>query len=144
MATSWMLLKIWCFTVPLKVSDYFLQGKSIFWQAKYLLIFAILPVRWNNNPLGTIVIELTSKPLQSFASFPDLLIEGQTNLEDEFKDYSYAFYSDNKLVGQSGNYVYNLKNTDLQGQLNKYVTKNTKNSRKEWYSFFTSYNHLNL
>ncbi len=122
-----------------KVSEFFYRENESFGKQNY---FAILPIKHNDDQLGTIVIELTSKPLQSFASFPDLLIEGQTNLEDEFKGYSYAFYSDNKLVGQSGNYVYNLKNTDLQGQLNKYIIKETKSNRKEWYSFFITYNHL--
>src|SRR5947209_6494338 len=96
-----MFLKTWCFTAHLKFQIY----------------FAILPVFQGNKNLGTVVIELQSKPLQAFASFPGLLIDKEINFEDEFNGYSYAFYVDNKLQSQSGSYVYNLINTDLQGQL---------------------------
>ncbi|WP_428327561.1 ATP-binding protein [Mucilaginibacter sp.] len=122
-----------------KVSAYFYRVNESFGFQNY---FAILPVNQNGKSLGTIVVELKSKPLQSFVSFPDLLIDGQINFEDEFKGYSYAFYNDNKLLSQSGNYIYNLENTDLQGVLKKYITKTTNNGNKEWYLRFISYSHL--
>jgi two-component system nitrogen regulation sensor histidine kinase NtrY len=122
-----------------KVSDYFYRENESFGFQNY---FAILPIRQGDKNLGTIVIELKSKPLQSFASFPGLLIDGQINLEDEFKGYSYAYYIDNKLLSQSGNYVYNLVNTDLTGQLKNYVSKTTKGNDKEWYLHFITYSHL--
>ncbi len=122
-----------------KVSDYFYRENQSFGYQNY---FAILPLGQGGVHLGTIVIELKSKPLQSFASFPDLLIDGQVNLENEFKNYSYAFYIDHKLLSQNGNYVYDLVNTSLQGELKKYVFKNTKGNQSEWYAQFKSYNHL--
>ena len=122
-----------------KVSDYFYRENESF---GFLNYFAILPVINNNKSLGTIIIELQSKPSQSSESFPGLLIDGNVNLEDEFKGYSYAFYIDDKLVNQSGDYVYNLVNTDLTGQLNKYIFKDTPNGSQEWYSSMRVYNHL--
>src|SRR6185312_17570830 len=83
-----------------------------------------------------------SKPLQSFTAFPGLLVDSQESLEEEFKDYSYAFYVDDKLLGQSGNYIYNLANTNLKGQLKKYIYKTTSSNSKEWFARFTTYSHL--
>jgi len=122
-----------------KVSGYFYRVNESF---GFLNYFAILPVMENNDRLGTIVIELKSKPQQVNTSFPALLVDGQLEDEDEFKEYSYAFYSDNKLLSQSGNYVYNVINTDLQGELKKYVLKTTENNNNELYSRFTTFSHL--
>jgi two-component system nitrogen regulation sensor histidine kinase NtrY len=122
-----------------KVSDYFYRENESFGFQNY---FAILPVFQGHKNLGTIVIELKSKPLETLTSFPGLLIDGQVNAGNQFKDYSYAFYIDNKLLTQSGDYVYSLVNTDLKGQLNRYVYKTTQNPSKEWYLHFTTYSHL--
>ncbi|MDP9081199.1 MAG: ATP-binding protein [Bacteroidota bacterium] len=122
-----------------KVSDFFYRVNESFGYQNY---FAILPIVKNGKSLGTIVIELKSKPLQTFTSFPDLLVDGQVNLEDEFKNYSYAFYIDDKLITQSGPYVYDLENTELQGKLKKYIEKTTLSTRSEWYLHFTNYSHL--
>ncbi len=122
-----------------KVSDYFYRENESFGFQNY---FAILPIIQNDKNLGTIVIELKSKPLQSYASFPGLLIDGKMNVEDEFKGYSYAFYIDDKLLSQSGSYVYDLTNADLKGRLKTYVFKSNKSSKNEGYFNFTTYNHL--
>ncbi|MDF2431987.1 MAG: two-component system, NtrC family, nitrogen regulation sensor histidine kinase NtrY [Mucilaginibacter sp.] len=122
-----------------KVSAYFYRENGSFGFQNY---FAILPVTSQDKNLGTIVIRLQSKPLQSFVSLPGLLIDGQINLEDEFKGYSYAFYVDNKLQSHSGNYVYNLINTDLPGETKKYVLKTTKSNNSEWYLHFETCSHL--
>ncbi|HEY8780907.1 MAG TPA: ATP-binding protein [Mucilaginibacter sp.] len=122
-----------------KVSDYFYRQNESF---GFLNYFAILPVMQKGEKLGTIVIELKSKPQETNASVPGLLIYGKVDHGDEFKGYSYAFYIDNKLLSQSGNYVYSLVNTDLKGQLKKYVIKTTKGTGNEWYARFISYSHL--
>lgn len=122
-----------------KVSDFFYKVNESFGVQNY---FAILPIFENGKKLGTVVADLKSKPLQTFISFPDLLVDGRINQEDEFKNYSYAFYGDNKLITQSGNYVYNLENTDLRGVLKQYVTKTTKGTSQHWYQQFTNYSHL--
>jgi two-component system, NtrC family, nitrogen regulation sensor histidine kinase NtrY len=122
-----------------KVSSYFYRENQSF---GYLNYFAIIPIYQYKKNLGTIVVELKTKPLQSFVSFPGLLIDGQVNIENEFKGYSYAFYIDNKLLSESGSYVYDLTNHDLQGKLKKYVFANTTNDKEEWYLRFVTYSHL--
>ncbi len=122
-----------------KVSNYFYRENESFGFQNY---FAILPVNDREQSLGTLVIELKSKPLQAFSSFPGLLVDGQINTENEFKGYSYAFYIDGKLLSQSGNYVYNLANTDLHGTLKKYIYKTTRDTGNAWYLNFTTYKHL--
>ncbi|MEN0053030.1 MAG: ATP-binding protein [Mucilaginibacter sp.] len=122
-----------------KVSDYFYRENESFGFQNY---FAILPVVHGGRQLGTLVIELKSKPLQPSGSFPELLVDGHIKSEDEFKDYSYAFYIDNKLLSQKGNYVYTLNNTEFTGSIKKYQLKTTSNNNGEWYESFTNYSHL--
>ena len=122
-----------------KVSDFFYKVNESFGIQNY---FAILPIFDNGKKLGTVVADLKSKPLQTFASFPDLLVDGRISQAEEFKNYSYAFYSDNKLITQSGDYVYDLENTALRGVLKQYVVKTTRSAGNHWYQQFTSYSHL--
>ena len=122
-----------------KVSNYFYRENESFGFKNY---FAILPVIQKEKNIGTIVIELRSKPQQSFTSFPGLLIDGKINEEEEFKNYSYAFYFDGKLLNQSGSYVYDLTNSNLKGELKKYVFKKTKGNKKGGSFDFSTYDHL--
>ncbi|QXV66145.1 GHKL domain-containing protein [Mucilaginibacter sp. 21P] len=123
-----------------KVSDYFYRENESFGFQSY---FAILPVYDNEDNLGTVVIELKSKPLLTPGSFPDLLIDKDVKgNSDEFKNYSYAFYTDNRLVAQSGNYVYSVKNTEFKGKLHDYTTQVTKGINNALGGRFTQYKHL--
>jgi two-component system nitrogen regulation sensor histidine kinase NtrY len=122
-----------------KVSDYFYRENDSFGFQSY---FAILPVIDNSKNLGTIVIELRSKPLLATGTFPELLIDKELINGDEFKDYSYAFYTDNKLVGQNGTYVYSVKNTEFKGEVKKYTFAGSQSSKPGWYDRFTNYSHL--
>ncbi|HEY0246100.1 MAG TPA: ATP-binding protein [Mucilaginibacter sp.] len=122
-----------------KVSNYFYRENASFGFQNY---FAILPVSYKGETLGIIVIELKSKSLQISDSFPALLIDGKTKPENDYKNYSYAFYSDDKLVRQHGEYVYNLYNTDFKGALKKFSLKTTRSIDTRWYKPFSVYNHL--
>lgn len=122
-----------------KVSDYFYRENESF---GFLSYFAILPMKLNGERSGTIVIELKSKPIQTGASFPGLLADEEPDNEDEFKGYSYAFYSDNKLLSQSGSYVYDIENTQFKGEPGKYIYKTTRYSGDEWFKRFVYYSHL--
>jgi len=122
-----------------KVSDFFYRENESFGVTSY---FAILPIVQKDNPLGVLVIELRSKPVQSNPSFPGLLIDGQANYDDEYEGYSYAYYIDNKILSQSGSYAYDLTNTNLQGQYKKYVFKTTKVDNNGFNLNFNRYNHL--
>ncbi|WP_158557115.1 ATP-binding protein [Mucilaginibacter conchicola] len=123
-----------------KVSDYFYRENESFGFQSY---FAILPVFDNDNNLGTVVIELKSKPLLIPGSFPDLLIDKQVKgNSDDFKGYSFAFYADNRLVTQSGNYVYSVRNNEFKGKLHDYTTQTSEGTNNALASRFTTYNHL--
>lgn len=112
-------------------TQYFYKTNSAFGFQNY---FAIIPISADSDRLGTIVIELKSKPLKSTEPFPELLIEGKPLENDRFKGYSYAFYSDGKLLNQSGKYTYSLANYEFAGKLKQYVYKSSKGK--------PSYSHL--
>jgi two-component system nitrogen regulation sensor histidine kinase NtrY len=121
-----------------KVSDYFYRENDSFGFQSY---FAILPVIDGAKNLGTIVIELRSKPLLATGTFPELLIDKEL-VTEEYKEYSYAFYTDNKLVGQNGSYVYSIQNRQFKGKLKQYVPVTTASNRSGWYDRFIRYDHL--
>jgi signal transduction histidine kinase len=123
-----------------KVSDYFYRENENFGFQSY---FAIIPIYEQENNLGTVIIELKSKPVHANGSFPELLIDNQLKLDSKFKDYSYAFYSDNRLLSQSGKYDYNVVNNEFKSKLKQYVytTTNESNTLKPWYQL-TKWKHL--
>lgn len=122
-----------------KESAYFYRNNGTFGVQKYL---ALLPFYKGDNNLGTIVIELQSKLLHGENPFPELLIEGNNKTNDDFKDYSYAFYTDGKLFSQHGKYVYSLINNEFKGKIKKYLFKTTRSSEPSRYGILTTYNHL--
>jgi two-component system nitrogen regulation sensor histidine kinase NtrY len=122
-----------------KVSDFFYRENESFGFQSY---FAILPVIDGKTSLGTIVIELKARPQLATGTFPELLIDKNDKPEEEFKEYSYAFYADNLLVGQSGNYVYSVVNKGFKGELKKYTMQSTSGDEANWLGRFTNYSHL--
>ena len=114
-----------------KVSDYFYRDNYSFGFQHY---FALLPITSNGKNLGIVVIELKSKSLQIADSFPALLIDAHVRPENEFQNYSYAYYADGKLVSQHGDYVYNLVNTEFKGIIKKYVEVTTRPDDGPWYN----------
>lgn len=124
-----------------KVSKYFYRENENFGFQSY---FAILPVYKNNESLGTIVIELKTKAVQISEYFPQLLAEGNIKNHTQLSNYSYAFYSDDQLVVQSGTYVYSLQNKfkdDLKGKIGTYFLTNS-HTTGSWYDPVNSYSHL--
>jgi two-component system nitrogen regulation sensor histidine kinase NtrY len=122
-----------------KISDYFYRENSSFGFQNY---FAILPISSKGISLGEIVVDLKSKALQVIDAFPTLLIDEKSKMGNDFKNYSYAFYSYGKLVRQQGNYLYNLSNTNFKGRLKHYTSQTTSIVDRKWYRPFTVYNHL--
>lgn len=117
-----------------KVSDFFYRVNDSFGVQYY---FALLPIRLDGNNLGSLVIEFKSKPRESRSYFPDLLVASPRKSSNDLKDYSYAFYVDNKLVLQSGKYTYNLVNNKFNGVLKDYGFTMTSAGM-----FSAQYNHL--
>ncbi len=122
-----------------KESDHFYRNIGTLGVLKYL---ALIPIFKGEINVGTIVVELESKFLHGENSFPALLIDGTYKSNDLFKDYSYAFYQDNKLFSQNGHYVYSLTNHDLKGKLKEYVFTNTRASEQERFGALKGYSHL--
>ncbi len=84
------------------------------------IYFALLPIKKGKELEGTLVVELKSKSLENNASFPQLLSNEDTVKQSNFKNYSYAFYKDNKLLNQNGKYEYNLTNKQFKAKINDY------------------------
>ncbi len=128
----------------LKVSQYFYRESENFGFQNY---FAIIPVYEGEANLGTVIIELKAKPIHSTSSFPELLIENQLRSDARFKEYSYAFYSDGRLLSQSGKFDYDVVNNDFKGRLKQYLFKTSSRSNNDdddisWLQRFTRYSHL--
>ena len=66
----------------------------------------------------SIYIELFSKFVPEGLGYPELLISGESGLNDFLKKYSYAKYSDDQLVYKFGNYMYSY-------YLNNYAVNDT-------------------
>ncbi len=104
----------------IKVSEYFYRENNTFGSQSY---FALIPVRNNGENLGTLAIRLESKTFKEVGSFPEVLADGKINTDEELNSYSFAFYSNNKLVNQSGEYIYNLVNDDFKGTPREFIFK---------------------
>ncbi|MFD2872439.1 ATP-binding protein [Mucilaginibacter ximonensis] len=125
----------------LKVSNYFYRenwGESFGFQN----YFGIIPIAKGDKNWGSIVIELKSKALQTTNYFPELLIDGRLRDRDDFKNYSYAFYSDNKLVAQSGSYIYRLVRIAYAYPVKTFNHRTSETESGSWYRPNIIYDHL--
>lgn len=91
--------------VKIDRSNYFYQVNNTFGYQDY---FGIISIVDKGVLQGTLVLELRSKPFNYSSRLPDLLGEQKHIKEEDFKDYSIAFYNNNRLLYQSGNYTYPL------------------------------------
>jgi two-component system nitrogen regulation sensor histidine kinase NtrY len=99
--------------VKAQQANYFYRVNDTFGFQNY---FGIIPVFDGENLLGTMVVELTSRPYDYNTLFPDLLIDGKLKSDEDLSKYSLAFYKENQLFSQSGKYVYPMVNTDFKGE----------------------------
>ncbi|QKJ32550.1 GHKL domain-containing protein [Mucilaginibacter mali] len=126
------------YTSVKKVSDFFYHDNT-FGSQSY---FAMLPVSGDDPASsGTLVIQLVAKPLLAGSTFPDLLVNGERKSDEAFKDHSYAFYSDNVLLNQSGKVNYPRQNNVLKGTLRKFVIQKTR-VEHVWYKPMAVINHM--
>ncbi|WP_353132129.1 ATP-binding protein [Pseudopedobacter sp.] len=89
----------------LKVTGNFYRVSNTFGTQNY---FAIIPIKDTFRSLGYLVVELKYKQGKNLGNFPLLLQDGRLFSDQDYEGYSYAFYRNNKLVYQSGTYVYSL------------------------------------
>ena len=123
-----------------KVSDYFYRVNSSFGFSNY---FALIPLSQGDKKLGTLVIQLSSRNSQTENAYPELLVEDiDAGTSDQFSDYSYAFYSDNRLKRQHGKYDYSLVNTEFKGKLKQFTYTNTLAPSNAGIDIWAGYNHM--
>ncbi|PWS27790.1 two-component sensor histidine kinase [Pedobacter yonginense] len=105
-------------SVKIDGSNYFYQVNNTFGYQDY---FGIIPVFNKNSLQGTLIVELRSKPYNYNNRLPDLLGDQKLIKNDDFKGYSIALYSNNKLLNQSGNYTYPLNGSVFKGVKDDFV-----------------------
>ena len=104
-----------------KISNFFYRLNDTFGYQNY---FGIIPIFDDNHILGTLVVELKSQQYNYNSQFPEILIDGKLKPDDDYSNYSFAFYSNNKLIKQSGKYTYKISNTDFKGKPGEPVIMN--------------------
>lgn len=108
-------------SIKLDGSNYFYQVNNTFGYQNY---FGIVPIVEKGNLMGTLIIELRSKPYNYNNRLPDLLGDQKFNNNQDFKGYSIALYSNNKLLNQSGSFTYPLDGKVFKGKLNDFLSYN--------------------
>lgn len=100
-----------------KISNYFYKVSNSYGFQRY---FALLPIKINHRHLGTLLIELQTKPMEELSSFPQLVMDGKVEVDLGLGEYSYAFYHVNELLDQHGEYIYDLINKKFGTSKNRY------------------------
>ena len=113
-------------SVKIEASNFFYQVNNTFGYQDY---FGIIPVVSKNSLVGTLIIELRSKPYNYSNRLPDLLADQKYNKDEEFKGYSIALYSNDKLLNQSGAYTYPLNGKIYKGKQDDFVIANDDDQR---------------
>lgn len=106
-------------SVKIDGANYFYQVNNTFGYQDY---FGIISVVNQGNLLGTLVVELRSKPYNYNNRLPDLLGDQKLIRDEDFRGYSIALYSNNKLLNQSGSYTYPLDGMVFKGKKDDFVT----------------------
>lgn len=83
--------------------------------------FALLPVSYNDEVIGTYLIELKNKSLGRYTSSLELLFAGSVDNPNEYENYSYAYYDQEVLKMQHGAYKYPIKTNSSPPEVGKYM-----------------------
>jgi len=105
----------------IKVSEYFYRVNNTLGS---LLYFGLIPVIADGRETGTVLIELSSKAFERYASFPEILSNGKLNKQDNLEPYSFALYRNGKLVNQFGDHLFSLTDKEYPKQLYEYIRLN--------------------
>lgn len=95
----------------------------------------IYPIYYNDIFAGRLIIVLHSKVYREINVYPELLLEEKNKIPKAERDYSYAIYSNGKLVDQKGSYSYSF--------INKFPEKSLTLNEPTFVND-SSYNHLLL
>ncbi|MCX2582496.1 sensor histidine kinase [Pedobacter sp. MR22-3] len=106
-------------SVKINGGNYFYQVNNTFGYQDY---FGIISVIDHGSLLGTLVVELRSKPYNYNNKLPDLLGDQKLIRDEDFRGYSIAFYNNNRLLNQSGNYTYPLDGHNFKGKKDDFVS----------------------
>jgi two-component system nitrogen regulation sensor histidine kinase NtrY len=85
----------------------------------YQNYFGIIPIFVDNRRLGTLVIDLKSPQYNYNSQLPEILVDGKVKGEEDYTNYSFAFYNSGKLINQSGKFTYKLSNAGFKGEVGK-------------------------
>ncbi len=107
-----------------------------FWLMHYnngkITYFGIIDVPQKNDPRKmSLYITLSEKLTTKTLGYPALLIDKSTKTKSEFKNYSYAKYSNGILAVKFGDFSYELTDRLFRN-----------NNKKEYYKKFNHYKHL--
>jgi two-component system nitrogen regulation sensor histidine kinase NtrY len=103
-------------SVKVPESNFFYRLNYTFGYQNY---FGIIPIFVDSRILGTLVIDLKSPQYNYNSQLPEILIDGRVKGEDDYSNYSFAFYNSGKLVNQSGRFTYKLSDSEFKGEPGK-------------------------
>ncbi|MBL7913942.1 MAG: HAMP domain-containing histidine kinase [Bacteroidia bacterium] len=100
----------------------------------YIGKLPVYAVTDNEVQTGTIIVSLSSKPLQDGDGFPELLISDKIPQKRDISNYSYAHYRNQVLVNQFGKFNYPLNSKSYASQIDR--------ETKEKFVVIEGYSHL--
>ena len=103
-------------SVKASESNFFYRLNDTFGYQNY---FGIIPIFQDNHILGTLVIELKSQQYNYNSQLPDILIDRKNKSEEDYSNYSFAFYNYGRLANQSGKYTYKLSGSEFRAEPKK-------------------------
>lgn len=116
-------------TVKISESNFFYRLNDTFGYQNY---FGIIPIYEGARNLGTLVIELKSQSYNYKGQLPEILVDKMIKNDNDYNNYSIAFYKDGKLESQSGKYTYKISSGEYNSKLGK----------TSFYNDTSNYSHL--
>lgn len=106
----------------IKVADdlNFYRARGSFGSFEY---FAQLPIIYEDEQKGVLLIELKNRSFVQRKVYPDVLIDGRIEQQqsDALSQYSYAFYQDGRLISQFGEYLYPMNDGIYPSDTRRYM-----------------------
>jgi len=94
-----------------KINDEIIYVSNYYNKLSYLIK---IPIKRGLNQFGHLVCFLKSKKIPEEIGFPELLIDKNTKTIEELVDYSYARYTNGKVVTALGDYSYSITPDDFE------------------------------